>query len=190
MPTLGLAYTLIGVFIVVERLLRQGQAARSLRSETADQGTTRLIGAAYAFALTAGLVAPVLSRLRIGRLPNAQLPTIGVLLMVIGLLVRVWAAHTLGRFYTRTLRVADDQTVVRDGPYRLLRHPGYAADMLLWLGFGLASRNVVVAACVNLSMAIAYARRIQAEEAMLVEQLGDAYRDYQRATWRVVPLVY
>jgi protein-S-isoprenylcysteine O-methyltransferase Ste14 len=33
-------------------------------------------------------------------------------------------------------------------------------------------------------------RRIQAEEAMLVEQLGSAYRDYRPHTWRVIPLIY
>ena len=84
----------------------------------------------------------------------------------------------------------EDQSVVRRGPYRLVRHPGYAADLLLWLGFGLASGNAVVTSIICLAMAAAYTRRIQTEEGMLVDRLGSAYRDYQRSTWRLLPLVY
>jgi protein-S-isoprenylcysteine O-methyltransferase Ste14 len=190
MPALMLAYAIFGLFMAIERRLRQDEAARTFQELPEDRGTTRLIGASYAFALSVGCLAPLLSHFRVGRLRGEKLSPIGLALMVLGLTLRVWAAQTLGRFYTRTLRVADDQTVVRRGPYRVVRHPGYAADLLLWLGFGLASRNAVVAMCIDLVMAVAYARRIQAEEAMLVEQLGDAYWEYQQATWRVVPLVY
>src|SRR5579859_7484061 len=141
MRSLVLAYVGLAIFIALERLLRSGQAAQSMRAEQADQGTTRLVGAAFGFALTAGLVAPVLRRSGLGRIGPRQPPAIGLALMTVALDVRDWAARTLGRFYTRTLRTAEDQTVIESGPYRWLRHPGYAADLLLWLGFGLASGN-------------------------------------------------
>jgi protein-S-isoprenylcysteine O-methyltransferase Ste14 len=35
--------------------------------------------------------------------------------------------HALGAYYSRTLRSAAEQGVVDTGPYRLVRHPGYAA---------------------------------------------------------------
>lgn len=190
MNTLVAAYALIAMFFALERLLRRGSAARSLRVQPSDRGTTRLIGAAYGFALNAGLAAPLLSARGLGRLPGGPVPVIGLVVMIFGLIVRVWAARTLGRFYTRTLRVAEDQTVVRSGPYRLVRHPGYAADLLQWLGFGLASRNAIVAAMIGLVMSLAYARRIQVEEAMLARQLGDPYRVYMQETWRLVPSLY
>jgi len=64
--------------------------------------------------------------------------------MLVGPGLRVWAARALGRYYTRTLRATADQPVVRAAPYRLVWHPGYAANLLLWVGFGLATGNVVV----------------------------------------------
>jgi protein-S-isoprenylcysteine O-methyltransferase Ste14 len=79
------------------------------------------------------------------------------------------------------------------GPYRWVRHPGYAADLLMWLGFGLASRNGLVGGSIVLVMLTAYMRRIAAEEAMLVVHLGGAYgayKDYMRETSRVLPRVY
>jgi protein-S-isoprenylcysteine O-methyltransferase Ste14 len=36
----------------------------------------------------------------------------------------------------------------------------------------------------------AYTRRIAAEEAMLVDHLGAAYRDYMHQTSRILPRVY
>lgn len=44
---------------------------------------------------------------------------------VSGLALRVWSMRTLGAFYTRTLRTAQNQHVVDTGPYRMIRHPGY-----------------------------------------------------------------
>ena len=120
------AYGLIAAFIFVERRLRRGHAASTLEALPSDRGTTRVIGATYGYALSAGLLAPVLSKRGIGRLPTGPLQAFGIGVMVAGLLLRIWAALTLGRFYTRTLRVSSDQTVVRTGPYRFLRHPGYA----------------------------------------------------------------
>jgi len=39
-------------------------------------------------------------------------------------------------------------------------------------------------------MAVGYARRIAAEETLLRETLGDAYRAYAARTWRLLPPLY
>jgi hypothetical protein len=104
--TLIAAYALIAGFIVVERRLRRGEAARTLNGQPSDRGTTRVVGAAFGIALTAGLTAPVLTRLGVGRIASERIALSGLSLMLAGLSLRVWAAQTLGRFYTRTLRVA------------------------------------------------------------------------------------
>ena len=184
------AYVIIGLFVLIERKLRQGPEAQTLEELPSDRGTTRLIGAAFASALTAGLMAPLLSRRNLGRIPNKLFAQIGIALMLTGLVVRIWSARTLGRFYTRTLRVTQGQSVITDGPYRWVRHPGYAADIAMWFGFGLASHNAVVASAVLAIMFAAYTRRIAAEETMLHAQLGAAYADYAGRTSRLVPGLY
>ena len=78
-------------------------------------------------------MAPPLRRVTPGTLPAVVRP-LGIVLQASGLGVRVWAMGTLGRAYSRTLRVDDDQGVVETGPYRLVRHPGYAGSLLVWLG--------------------------------------------------------
>ena len=185
-----LAYALIALFMVAERRLRSGHDAQTLHELPSDRGTTRQIGAAFVFALCAGLAAPLLNRLRIGRLRTHPVADTGIALMLMGLAVRVWSARTLGRFYTRTLRVTEGQSVITVGPYRWVRHPGYAADTVLWLGFGLAAKNLLVAGSILVAMLAAYTRRIAVEEVMLNEQFGEAYAEYVRHTARLLPGVF
>lgn len=178
-------YAILGLFVVVEARLRQGDEAKTFDAGAADEGTTRLIGVSFGAAMAG---TPLLLRLGAGGMavPNVVGPTV----MVLGLGLRIWAARVLGRFYTRTLRVVGDQTLVRTGPYRLVRHPGYLGDLVMWIGFGLAAANWLVMAAVAATMAFAYRRRIRSEEAMLLASLGEPYRAYMRASWRLIPGVY
>jgi protein-S-isoprenylcysteine O-methyltransferase len=98
--------------------------------------------------------------------------------------------RTLGGFYTRTLRVTDGQPVVETGPYAVVRHPGYLGSLLVWTGFGLASRSLPAVIGAAAPMAIAYRHRMAAEEAMLEARLGEPYRRYEGRTWRLLPYVY
>ena len=68
--------------------------------------------------------------------------------MVCGLALRLWSQAVLGRYYTTTLRHGEDQPILASGPYRLLRHPGYAGLLLAWVGAGLATANWAVASAV------------------------------------------
>ena len=187
---LPVAYALLGCFFLAERLLRQGPDAASLEAGNTDQGTTRAIGRAFGQSLFALAVAPLLNRWRLGRLTVPGMAWSGIAAMVAGLTLRVWAVRVLGAFYTRTLRTCTTQSLVEEGPYRLVRHPGYLGVLLLWLGAGLASANLLVAGLITVSMGRAYRRRIRSEEAMLTNTFGEDYVAYTRRTRRLIPWVY
>jgi protein-S-isoprenylcysteine O-methyltransferase Ste14 len=178
---------LFATFFVLERVLRQGDEAVSLEAGPSDRGTSGLIAVGFASTLASGLLAPVLGRLGPGKTAGPGPIVAGQGMMLAGLAMKVWAMRTLGRFYTRTLRTAADQTVVQDGSYRLVRHPGYVGTLLIWAGFGWAMRNWLLGLLNTMVLLAVYGRRIQVEEAMLAETLGEPYREYQRRTWRLVP---
>jgi protein-S-isoprenylcysteine O-methyltransferase Ste14 len=96
--------------------------------------------------------------------------------MFLGLSIRVWAARTLGEFYTRTLTVTENQQIVEKGPYRIVRHPGYLGVILLYAGFGVASANWIATVAIGAFTLIAYTYRIRTEEAMPIAAFGDRYR--------------
>jgi protein-S-isoprenylcysteine O-methyltransferase Ste14 len=186
-----LAYALLGVFIALERRLRQGQAARSLETGAFDRESTRMVGRAFLISTLGLLLAPGLNMLRRGR--TSISPTagwVGLGLMVSGIGLRTWANTTLGAFYTRTLRVTADQRLIEQGPYRLLRHPGYSGSLLLWLGAGLATTNWLVTSLITIVTGSAYVYRVRSEEAMLAQTFGKTYQDYRQRTWKLIPLIY
>lgn len=185
-----LAYGLLGCFFVLEPFLRQGKAASSLQEGPADRGSTRLIGASIGLALFVLLVAPLLNRWKIGHFHSKMLAWSGIMAMLAGLVLRIWAIRVLGAFYTRTLRTSTQQHLVSKGPYRLIRHPGYLADLLLWLGAGFATSNWIVPMSLAVPMMGAYWYRMQVEEAMLADAFPQEYSDYTSHTWRFIPLLY
>ena len=187
--TLG-AYLLLALFLVFEGRVRQGRAAMSLERSQHDRRSTMFIGAAFGLSILCVLLAPVLNYFNIGSVVPPAVTGAGLAVAAGGLALRLWAPRVLGQYYTRTLRVAEQQTVVDKGPYRLVRHPGYAGDIALWIGAALATGNLIVTLVIAVLMFAAYSYRIQAEEAMLVATLGQPYRDYQKRTRRLIPFIY
>ena len=94
-----------------------------------------------------------------------------------------------GRF-TRNLEIVPDHTLLRDGVYRVVRHPGYASVMLLTLsGSLLATRNAFICVAFVLVLYLAYSKRIQDEEAMLIRHFGKDYEDYRKVSGDLVPWI-
>jgi protein-S-isoprenylcysteine O-methyltransferase Ste14 len=184
-------YSLIAVYIASERFLRQGKAATSLEGADSDQGSTRAIGTALGISSICLLVAPILSSRKVAVLPRRGLLFwVGMSAMITGLVVRSWANRVLGASYTRTLRIVQEQRVMQEGPYHLVRHPGYLGTLLVWLGAAVALGNWVIMTAAGIVMLRAYRRRIETEERMLLDNFGDEYRRYMRRTRRLVPLLY
>ena len=172
-------------FFALEASTRHRGAASSLRASPDDRGTTRMIVAAY---VTAAMAAPLLRLRRPPQLPRLAGP-VGVGLEAAGLGLRAWSMRTLGSSYSRTLRVEDEQRVVERGPYRLVRHPGYAGSLLIWTGFALTSRSLPVVAAVGGLLGVAYHRRVAVEEALLRRALP-GYVEYSTRTKRLIPFVW
>jgi protein-S-isoprenylcysteine O-methyltransferase len=188
------AYALILGFFLWERRSRQGAEAKSFARGAFDRGSTALLATVFTLGFVLLLVSLVLSARGVGRMGTGQsvawLAWVGIAVMLLGIALRVWASRVLGRFFTRTLRVSAEQRVVSDGPYRVVRHPGYLGDILLWTGAALATLNWVVLIGLTLAALGAYSYRIRVEEAMLQQTLGEPYRAYMARTWRLLPPIY
>jgi protein-S-isoprenylcysteine O-methyltransferase Ste14 len=114
----------------------------------------------------------------------------GMAILVAGAGLRVWSFQALGRYFTFTVKVSPDQPVVTGGPYRLLRHPGYAGGMLAMIGIGVLWGNWVTLATVTLLWLALIVWRIQFEENALLTTLDGRYRTYAAHHKRLVPLIW
>ena len=114
----------------------------------------------------------------------------GVAVFIAGIGLRLWAMRTLLRAFSYDLKVAEGQVLVRDGPYRVLRHPAYTGLLLWSLGFALWNPSLpglIVLVSVTLRE---IAVRVRVEEKILEAHFGDSWHGHSRATWAVVPMIW
>ena len=183
-----LSILIIVGFFFMEIALRRGGEAKSWEAGQSDRHSTTLIVMAYVVCGIALFVASPLNQSNIALLPQWT-DWLGIIIALAGLGFRIWSMRVLGKFYTRTLKVSESQSVVRDGPYRLIRHPGYLGSILIWVGLAASTTNWIILLFVLAVFFGVYAFRIQSEEKMLLSTLPD-YAEYRRHTWKLIPLVY
>jgi len=182
-----IAYLLLAGYFLLEFVLRKDKTAKSIGKTEDDNKSTRLIGLTFFIVL---FLSFILNFLNIGQFQNLLIANIGLAMMVTGLLLRIWSMKTLSKYYTRTLLVVDQQKIIRDSPYKIIRHPGYLSSILIWTGAGLGMQNIIIFFIASLLMCIAYYHRIINEEKMLKDQFGSQYQDYQKQSWRLIPFVW
>ncbi|HUI53350.1 MAG TPA: isoprenylcysteine carboxylmethyltransferase family protein [Bryobacteraceae bacterium] len=98
----------------------------------------------------------------------------------------VWARKSLGRNWSGQIDLKVDHQLIRNGPYRLVRHPIYSAMLGMFAGTTLVSGTVHALLAMAL-IAFAYWRKIRLEETWLRRAFGSAYVAYQSDTWALFP---
>jgi protein-S-isoprenylcysteine O-methyltransferase Ste14 len=144
-PVIRLAVSFASMisFLIIERSLRMDARSMTLKATEPDRGSTR-IAAFGTSGLLLALSLPA-NHYRLGTIESTLvLSVVGHAAMVAGIAIRVDAARTLGKSYSRTLLIREDHKVVTRGLYRTIRHPGYLGDMLLFLGAGISVCNYIV----------------------------------------------
>jgi protein-S-isoprenylcysteine O-methyltransferase Ste14 len=111
---------------------------------------------------------------------------IGVGLAATSIPLLAWVHHTLGKHWSTSVQLQEGHTLVTSGPYRWVRHPMYAVLFAFFIGVSLISAFWLIVPLVVGSMLMLY-MRLDKEEAMMIEQFGDAYRAYMRRTGRLLP---
>ena len=92
-------------------------------------------------------------------------------------------------YLSRTVEVQEGQRVIDTGPYAIVRHPMYAATVLLFFSMPLMLGSIAAAAIFLVYFPI-IAARIRNEEAVLAEGLP-GYRAYcQRVRYRLLPFIW
>jgi protein-S-isoprenylcysteine O-methyltransferase Ste14 len=178
-----------GVFVISFSLeiARSGVIA-GCPANAQDRGTLRLINLGSDAAL---LLAFGVSFLPWFAIPLPRLALwIGTVLLVAGAVLRRWCIGILGRYFTAAVTVEPGQPVIQDGPYRLVRHPSYAAGFLMFLGIGIALGSWLAVLVFVVEIVVVYGHRVEAEETALLETIGEPYRSYMGRTKRFIPFVY
>jgi protein-S-isoprenylcysteine O-methyltransferase Ste14 len=111
----------------------------------------------------------------------------GGVLTCAGIYLFAWTHQTLGNNWTAVLALAKEHKLVTDGPYRYVRHPMYSAFFVIGFGFLLLSANWLIGVLYLGTLILMYVARVSAEEKMMTDRFGDAYRQYMKKTGRLFP---
>lgn len=158
-------------------------------AKTRDHGTLNLLIVTILVSLALGIWLALRDDDQLAT-TNTTLLWLGMTLMIAGLLLRWWAVRTLAQFFTVDIAIQPGQELIRNGPYRLLRHPSYTGALLTVLGFGIALGNIVAALLVVVPITAAFLWRIRIEEKMLATAFAEQYPAYARDTRRLIPYLW
>jgi protein-S-isoprenylcysteine O-methyltransferase Ste14 len=118
---------------------------------------------------------------------SAIVSQVGLALTVIGAALALTAFLSLGSNFSIA---PESRDLVVTGPYRLMRHPIYFAELLMILGIvvGYARLTALVGALGVMGLQI---YRIQAEEQLLRDNFSVSFADFTARThYRLVPLLW
>jgi len=115
---------------------------------------------------------------------------IAMLIFAIGLAFSVWAM-AVNRFFVKFVQIQTDRdhTVITNGPYAYVRHPGYAGSFLSFISLpvALGSLWALLPASAGLLLWVV---RTYLEDRTLHKEL-DGYSQYAcRVRWRLVPGIW
>ena len=173
------------VLLVVSCLVLAGFVAGYLRLFRRPQGTPPEMQAmAVLSAIVAGLEIAALAGRQVGW--ASFVPALALYLAAAALYL--WTVWTTRR---RRLSVAFStdrpEFLLRDGPYRMIRHPFYTAYMLYWIaGLIAAWRPWLVPAVAAIGACYLWAARRE-ERKFAASALADAYRAYRARTGMFLP---
>ena len=113
---------------------------------------------------------------------------IGFVMLAAGLAIAVLARRRLGRNWSGTVTVKQDHELVRNGPYRFVRHPIYSGLLLAILGTAVAIgewRGLIAFVLMTAGLAV----KMQTEERFMRETFGEEYERYRAAVAALIPFV-
>jgi protein-S-isoprenylcysteine O-methyltransferase Ste14 len=114
---------------------------------------------------------------------------LGFVVLAFGVTLRLGPMLELGRRFVSVVAVQEGHTLHTSGFYAAVRHPSYLGILLMDLGFAGVFRCVVALALMPVVFWM-FKRRMDVEEAFMIEHFGAGYRDYMGRTRRIVPGAY
>lgn len=136
------------------------------------------------------ILAGLNERLSWGPILSPALQLVGFLLTVIGHAIIVWAMGA-NAFFSPMVRIQKERghQVAEDGPYRIVRHPGYLGAIIFSLGIPLLLESwwALIPGVIS---AVLYCLRTALEDQTLIDDL-EGYDDYSgRVKFKLLPGIW
>ncbi len=112
----------------------------------------------------------------------------GISITILGLGFAVWARVSLGRNWSVRPGIREGHSLIRTGPYRIVRNPIYTGLLVGYAGTAIVI-GVLWAFLLVLLLLAAFLGKIREEERFLLEEFGEAYEQYRREVRALIPFL-
>ena len=138
------------------------------------------------------LIGLILGVFRIGTLEykieyeNVRL--IGLAVYILFSWVQVWGYKTLGSSYSQDIMIIKEHTLVKSGPFKVIRHPQYLSQILLDIcgAFATLSYVVIILAIIEIPFLV---MRALLEEKLLEKHFKEGYKEYKNKSGFMFPFI-
>ena len=109
--------------------------------------------------------------------PVMEMLIAGSVVVILGTLIRLWASG----------HVKKNKVLATDGPYAYVRHPLYVGNILILIGFSMASMLWWAWALMAFLIWFYYPPAISYEDAKLHDHFGEQWENWSRHTRALIP---
>ena len=113
----------------------------------------------------------------------------GLLAVLTSVVFSVWGRLMLGGNWSNSVTVKENHTLVRRGPYGIVRHPIYSGILLGMLGSAL-QRGEIRGFVGVLICGLSYWLKTRAEERFMEQRFGEEYLQYSHKVKALVPFIF
>jgi protein-S-isoprenylcysteine O-methyltransferase Ste14 len=116
------------------------------------------------------------------------LSIVGLAVFFVGTAFFVAARQALGRNWSQTVSMKEEQELVTTGPYHLVRHPMYAGGIVMSVGAAIVVGGAFV--CMLFTLLPIFLWRIGAEDRLMSQEFPTQYSSYMQHTRALIPFVW
>ncbi len=122
-------------------------------------------------------------------LPRTELTmALGAAVCVAGLYITLWARRTLAGNWSSDVTFKENHELIRQGPYRFVRHPIYTGLLVMALGTAIEATRLHCWIGV-LIMGLGFWIKLSQEERLLLRHFPEQYPQYRREVKALVPWI-
>lgn len=175
------------IWFLTEALLNRLLHSKSTDKQNTDKNSLVII---WVTVIIANILAVYLSmRYYFPIYTDSSFRYLGLIVIVIGIILRFSAVVSLGKFFTVDVTIREDHKLKTDGVYKFLRHPSYFASLISFIGFGISINSWIGLILIVVAVLTVFIYRIKIEEKILIEQFGAEYLEYKKTTKGIIPFV-
>jgi len=112
----------------------------------------------------------------------------GALMIAAGVVLAAWAIRSIGKDMQTDIAVNKGHVLRTEGAYAIVRHPMYLSLILLGLGAGLSTLNLLLIGFALFVLTPVQFLRARKGEDLFVKHFGLAYTSYKKKTPMIFPV--